>query len=57
VDDIKGKYDPSKHPDVIAGKRSGDEILRSLRLVSLALLTSLPESSSTPSMALRRTAR
>lgn len=28
LNDIKAKYDPSKHPDVIAGKRSGDEILR-----------------------------
>jgi Ca2+-binding EF-hand superfamily protein/6,7-dimethyl-8-ribityllumazine synthase len=27
LDDIRAKYDASKHPDVIAGKRSTDEIL------------------------------
>jgi 6,7-dimethyl-8-ribityllumazine synthase len=28
LDDIQGKYDASKHPDVIAGKRSADSVLR-----------------------------
>mmetsp|Transcript_25187 Transcript_25187/g.42494 ORF Transcript_25187/g.42494 Transcript_25187/m.42494 type:complete len:544 (+) Transcript_25187:81-1712(+) len=28
VSDISAKYDPSKHPDVICGKRSGNEVLR-----------------------------
>ena len=28
VDDIKGKYNCSKHPDVIAGKRTENEVLK-----------------------------
>lgn len=28
LNDVKGRYDASKHPDVIANKRTADEVLR-----------------------------
>ncbi len=28
INDIKAKYDASKHPDVIAHKRTADDVLR-----------------------------
>jgi hypothetical protein len=28
INDIKGRYDASKHPDVIANKRTPEEVLR-----------------------------
>jgi hypothetical protein len=33
LNDIQGKYDASKHPDVIAGKRSADSVLRFVSVV------------------------
>ena len=31
IDDVKAKYDTSKHPDVISGKRTSEEVLRCVR--------------------------
>jgi hypothetical protein len=28
VDDLRGRYDTSQHPDVISGRRSSDDVLR-----------------------------
>jgi hypothetical protein len=39
LNDIKGRFDASKHPDVIANKRTADEVLRYVDNVSVFVLT------------------